>query len=84
MSLTLEIPDHIEHALRLPGADRVPQLRLELALALHARGILSAGKASDLAGVGRLEFGLLLGRRGLARHYGEADLAEDVKYASGE
>ncbi len=84
MSLTLEIPDDVAYALRLPDTDCLPQLLLELSVALYARGILSLGKASELAKMSRCEFGLLLSRRGVARHYGKDELREDVKYANGE
>lgn len=84
MRLVLEIPDTIEQALRLPDHDRQRQLLLELALALYSRGMLPLGKAGELADLSRIEFGLLLGRRGIPRHYGEEDLEEDVRYAGGE
>lgn len=84
MSLTLEIPDDVERALRLPQSDRLPQLLLELSVALYDRGILSLGKASELAKMSRHDLGVLLSRRGVTRHYGEEELREDVKYASGE
>lgn len=81
MSLTLEIPDAVEQALRLPRDGRRNELMLELALALYARGILSLGKASELAGMSKIELGLLLGRRGIPRHYGDEELAQDLAYA---
>ena len=46
--------------------------------------ILSLGKASELAKMNKIELGLLLGRRGIPRHYGKEDLAQDLKYARGE
>ncbi len=84
MSLTLEIPDTVEHALRLPKAGRRSELMLELAIALYSRGILSLGKASELALMNKVELGLLLGRRDIPRHYGEEELAQDLEYARGE
>ncbi len=84
MSLTLEIPDAVEQALRLPKALRRNELMLELAVALYSRGILSLGKASELAKISKIELGLLLGRRQIPRHYGDEDLAQDLKYARGE
>ncbi len=84
MSLTLEIPDTVEQALRLPRAQQQYELMLELAVALYARGILSLGKASELAKVSKMELGLLVGRRGIPRHYSEEELAQDLMYARGE
>jgi predicted HTH domain antitoxin len=56
----------------------------ELAVALHARGILSFGKARELTSLNRVEFGRLLGRRGIPRHYTEQDLEDDIAYARGQ
>jgi predicted HTH domain antitoxin len=84
MSLVLEIPDEVAQAIRLPAGDRRESLMIELALALYARGILSFGKARELTPLNRIEFGLLLGRRGIPRHYTEDDLADDIAYAHGE
>ena len=84
MSLTLEIPDTVEHALRLPKDGRRSELMLELAIALYARGILSLGKASELAKRSKIELGHLLGQRGIPRHYGQEELAQDLEYARGE
>jgi len=54
---------------------------IELAVALYARGILSFGKARELCGLSKYEFGLLLGHRGIPRHYAADDLRDDVTYA---
>ena len=80
MTIQLEIPDHIAQAIRLPLAEQEEQLLTELALALYARGILSFGKARELTGLTKYEFGLLLGQRGISRHYGSADLQDDIAY----
>jgi predicted HTH domain antitoxin len=42
------------------------------------------GKASELAGLTRFLFADILTQREIARHYGEEELTEDLKYASGE
>ncbi len=81
MSVFLEIPDTVAEAMRLPPEHRKMQLLTELALSLYARGILSFGKARELAEMEKYEFGLLLGKRGISRHYGEEELQEDIAYA---
>lgn len=81
MSIQLSIPDSIVQAMRLPPAEQQQQLLLELAITLYARGILSFGKARELAGLGKYEFGRLLGQRSVARHYTADDLQDDVAYA---
>lgn len=84
MSVVLEIPDQVAHALRVPASEQHQQLMTELALALYARGILSFGKARELTPLNRVEFGLLLGRRGIPRHYTEQDVEGDIAYARGQ
>lgn len=84
MSLVIEIPDEVANAIRLPAGEQNQLLKTELALALYARGILSFGKARELTAMNRIEFGLLLGRRGIPRHYTERDLEDDITYARGE
>ncbi len=81
MSIQLEIPDSIAEALRLARVDQKQQLLIEFAIALYARDILSFGKARELAGLSKYEFGLLLGKRRIPRHYGTEDLKDDVTYA---
>lgn len=70
-------------ALKVPEKER-QQLMIELALTLYDRGILSFGKACELCQLTRIEFGQLLGRPGIPRHYTEQDLNEDIDYARGE
>lgn len=82
MTVTLEIPDSVASAMRLPRREQPRQLKTELALALYAQGILSFGKARELAEMTNLEFGILLGRRNIARQYDEQDLQDDIAYAS--
>ena len=84
MSINLNIPDSVARSLRLPEGEAEQRLRTELALALYAQGILSFGKASELAGLSRYHFSDLVARRGIPRHYGEDELAEDLAYARGE
>jgi len=83
MSIQLEIPDSVAEALRLPQPEQKQRLTVELALALYGRGLLSLGKARELAGVSRFEFGLLLAKRGIPRHYTAEDLKDDIAYARG-
>ena len=81
MPLHLEIPESIARSLRLPSPEVLPRLRTELAVALYARGILSFGKASEFAEMSRLSFAELVAQRGVARHYTEEDLRQDIDYA---
>jgi len=84
VSVQLHIPDTVAQAIRLPEERIVRELLVELAVALYARGLLSFGKARELAGMGKYEFGRLLGERGITRHYGREELEDDLAYARGE
>lgn len=82
MSLTLEIPDEVSRAMRLPPPEAQARLRLELAISLYAQEILSLGKAAELAEVSSWELNAALAKRGVPMHYGAEDLAEDLTYVS--
>lgn len=84
MSVRLQIPDSVVQAIRLPEGRIDEELRTELAIALYAQGLLSFGKARELAGKGKYDFGRLLGDREIARHYGRKELEDDLVYARGE
>jgi len=84
MSLTLDIPDEVLASMPVPEADRERYLLLEIACSLYARNLLSLGTAAELAGIEKTEFGRELGKRDIARHYTEAELAADLAYVRGE
>ena len=84
MGMTLNIPDSVLQCPRIPEGEIAQRLRSELAIALYAQGALSLGKAAELAEVNRMLFGEMVGQRGIARHYGDAELAQDVSYARSE
>jgi predicted HTH domain antitoxin len=84
MSITLLVPDSVARSLRLPEGEAEERLRSELALSLYAQGILSFGKATELSAASRWRFADLVARRGIPRHYGPEELAEDVSYGRGE
>ncbi len=84
MTYHLDIPESIANSIRLPMTEIEPRLRVELALALYAQGILSFGKAAELAELTRFAFADLSGGRNIPRHYTELDLAQDLDYARGQ
>ena len=81
MSLQLEIPDSVIQAMRLPEKRLREELLVELAVALYAQEALSFGKARELCSLTKPEFGRLLGKRGIVRHYGPEELTDDLAYA---
>ena len=84
MGLKLEIPDSIAQAMRLPEKRMERGLLVELALALYAQGTLAFGKARELAGMDHYAFSQLLGQRGIPRHCGSEEFADDLRYARGQ
>jgi predicted HTH domain antitoxin len=83
VSLSLEIPDDVSQAMRLPPAETKSRLQLELAVSLYAQEILSLGKAAELACISRLELSDALAKRGVPMHYTQEDLSNDLAYARG-
>lgn len=81
MEAKLIIPDSVLQAIRLPEDRIQDELLKELAVSLYDQGILSFGKARELAQLGKYEFGKLLGERKIMRHYGREELEDDIKYA---
>ncbi|WP_137291327.1 UPF0175 family protein [Natronorubrum halophilum] len=77
----IEIPEEVYDALRLPEDEREGVMREELACSLYDRGVLSFGKARELARLSKREFGELLGDRSIERHYTDEELDEDLEYA---
>ncbi len=72
------------HGLRVPRPEAEQRLRLELAVALCQQEVLVSGPAAELAEISREHFVVLLGSRGLPRHYSDEDVSRDVTYARGE
>jgi predicted HTH domain antitoxin len=81
MPVTITIPDSIVGAIKMPEAHLEESLREELAVRLYADGALSFGKARELADAGKFEFGQVLAKHGISRHYTSEELEEDLKYA---
>lgn len=78
MQLTLEIPDSVIAAAAMSAADLTLELKRELALSLYGRGVLSAGKAAELAGASRMVFEALLAERRIERPFSAADFEQEM------
>lgn len=83
MSLIIEIPDSVADAMRVPRPERESRVKADLACALYAGEVLPLGKAAELAGLDKFQFGVELGKRNISRHYDESCLAEDLADAHG-
>jgi len=77
--IILEIPSDLAEAIRLPLEERVMRIRRELAIRLYEKGLLSFGKARELAGMSKWEFHFLLGEEGIFRRYDLVELEKDLK-----
>lgn len=77
--VVLAIPGDLAEALRVPPGEQVDRLRRELGVRLYQKGLLSFGKARELAGMTKWEFHLLLGEEGIVRRYNLEDLEADLK-----
>jgi predicted HTH domain antitoxin len=82
--MSIDIPDSVVSGLRLPACEMKPRLQMELAISLYSQQLLSFGKAAELADLDRFLFADLVANRGIPRHYGPEELAEDLAYANGE
>jgi len=78
MPLQLEFNDEIQDALRIPPDEQEGRLRRELALRLYEKGLLSLGKARQLAGMEKWNFLLLLAQEGISRQYDKKELDRDL------
>ncbi len=77
--LSIEISDELLQAIKIPPAEASTRLRRELALRLYEKGLLSFGKARELAGMTRWAFHDFLGEEGINRRYDVEELEEDLK-----
>jgi len=79
----ISIPDDVLASMKLPEKEKEKLLKIELAIALYQRGILSMGKARKLAEMNKWEFIEELARRKIERHYTVKELEEDIAFAKG-
>jgi len=65
MPMTIEIPDEVMRALKLPPRSAPHDLRVELAVHLVAERLLPVAAATKLADLPRLAFEQILNERGI-------------------
>jgi len=83
MRLSIEVTEDLVQAIKLPAEEVPARLQRELAIRLYAKGLLSVGKARQLAGMTRWDFQDLLGEEGVLRRYDVKELEEDLKTLEG-
>ena len=74
------IPDHIKSVMRLPPGEIERRLKIELALRLYEKNIVSLGVARRIAGLTKWEFLELLAKEKIPIHYGKEELREDFEW----
>ena len=79
MQLTLEIPDRVFASSAMSAVDLTIEVKRELALSLYRRGVLSVGKAAELAGASRMVFEGLLADRRIERPFSAADFEHETQ-----
>jgi len=77
--ITLELSPDLRDALRIPVAEQGARLQRELAVRLYEKGLLSFGKARELAGLSKWSFHELLAAEGVLRHYDLEELEADLQ-----
>lgn len=77
----IRIPRDVVEGARVPEKEFEKIARIELAMALYARGVLSLGQARRLAGLTKWEFLEELAKRGIERHYTQEELEDDIAFA---
>ena len=70
----LRVPQDVLDSARMT----IPEVRIEIAVALYGQGRLSVGKARQLAGLSLWEFRHVLAARQMPPHYTTTDLDDDV------
>lgn len=79
--VVIKIPRDIVEGARIPEKEFEMVARIELAVALYAKGILSLGQARRLAGLSKWEFLEELAKRRVERHYTREELEDDIAFA---
>jgi predicted HTH domain antitoxin len=73
--MIIQIPDEILSHTNLSEAE----LKLQLALVLYEKNLLSFGQARKLSGLHVIAFQETLGQNKITTHYDKEDLATDLK-----
>ncbi|MEE8409116.1 MAG: UPF0175 family protein [Myxococcota bacterium] len=82
MEIRIEVPDELAAALRRTPEELAHDLRLRALAGLVERGLISSGRAAELAGVSRRELLDWCGRWHITlHHWNDDDLNRDLSFA---
>ena len=73
------VPQDLARILRISEKELPKTVRIYLAIVLYREGVISLGKAAEIAGVSRWEMMEILASKGVSIQYDEEDLREDVE-----
>jgi len=79
----VKVPSDLMRILRLDEEELEKAVRLYLAIELYREGVVSLGKAAEIAGLSRWEMMELLASKGIPLNYDEDDLSEDIETLEG-
>jgi len=79
----MEIPRDVLFAARIDEEKASLELKRQLALYLFEKGVISFGKASELAEMSQWDFMDLSGSKGIPLHYGTKEFEEDMETIKG-
>jgi len=77
--VSINIQEDLVQAIRVPASEVPSRLKRELAVRLYEKGLLTFGKARELAEMPRWAFHDLLGEEGIERRYDMEELEDDLK-----
>jgi len=78
-SINIKIPEDVVLAAKIPHKRFEENIKGELAVHLYKEGILPLGAARRLAGMEKVDFHFLLGKRKIERHYDIDDYKKDLE-----
>ena len=77
--VTVTVPSDLARILKV-DRDEVPKVvRLHLAIELYREGLVSLGKAAEIAGLSKWEMMEVLASKGIPLNYTRRDLEEDIE-----
>ncbi|RLF87846.1 UPF0175 family protein [Thermococci archaeon] len=77
--ILVSIPQDLAIILKVNERELPKLVKVYLAIELYREGIVSLGKAAEIAGVSKWEMMEILASKGIPLQYSEEDLREDVK-----
>jgi len=82
--MNISLPEDLVGSMRIPEAEVEGEVLKELAVALYARGALTAGKARKLGRLDHWQFLEALKQRQVDLRHADDDVEEDLAHARGD